>query len=69
MHHDFAASQDFTPEAAASAWQIGFQAFVKAQVYMARCDFVAALCALRECHKAIGAAIDSLAAYLGKGSA
>lgn len=67
IHSDFASQQDFTPEAAASALQVAFQACIKAQVCMARCDFVAVLCALRESHKASGAAIDSLAVYLGNG--
>lgn len=67
MRSDFASQQDFTPEAAATGWQMGFHALVKAQVLLARCDFMAALCALRESHKATGAAIDSLTAYLDKG--
>jgi len=65
----FASQQDFTPEEAVSAWQFGFRALGNAQIFLARCDFVAVLCALRVSHKATGASIDSLSAYLGKGGA
>lgn len=65
--HDSFAQLDFTPDAAASALQIGLEAITSSALQLLGGNPHASLIAATAALKAIGAAVDSLVAITGGG--
>lgn len=64
---DSAAQQDFTPDAAASALQIGMEAVTASALQLLGGNPHASLIGAHAAMKAIGAAVDALTAIVGRG--